>query len=87
MSSRFRCLGEFPATQSISSFLKGQAPHRVPTGRTYQVLFISRAWPNLLFEVQVYTPRRQRFQTTSRKPSSLNASRKSVFKKKENHHV
>jgi len=39
MSPRFRCLGEPPATQSIRSFLKGQAPHRVPTGRTYQVLF------------------------------------------------
>ena len=54
----FAVWGETPASQSISSSFKGQAPNRAPRGKNLLGSFLfTRAGPYLLFDVQVCPPK------------------------------
>jgi len=78
-----------PASQSIRSFCKGQAPHRAPSGQNRLGSFYSLVrGPTSCSTYRSSHPRRQRFQATSFNPNSLRARRKSaLLLKKEIHHV
>src|SRR5713101_5437630 len=66
-------------------FLRRQAPHRAFRGQNLLGSFLfPRSGPNLLSDVQVCRPRRQRFQATPLKSDSLHARRNIEFLKKEN---
>ena len=60
---------KLPLLSPFAVSLKDKLRIERQQGRTYKVLFIPSRGAYLLFDVQVYTPRRQRSQATSFKPT------------------